>query len=506
MPTTINVAPGSTGDPAYRRKLGYALLQKGSDTSPVQHWGEAVARAFQGAMGGYDLRKEDEREETEKAAGREAMIKMLGGGGDAAPAPDVPSSPSRPALTAAVAGGNPPPVGSEPPLPAPTAGPRSASFSPVTTLPAPSTATGSMYAGLSGWAPGERPMDAPLRDQPLDVMMPREKVVEALRTATGAPPAMSGATPVGATPVQSSTIAQTQAIMPPAPAAAAPVSAAGGVSPAQRARLIAALQNKYTAPMAQSIITQMATRDFATSDPKWEKLGKDEQGTEVYGWVDPRKRSTTPVPLGPAATPGESVIPPAPPGVDPKVWRKQHSERRTEEAMPADVKVSAALRKEIQDLPSYKNLAQSAPVYKSMSEAAGRDNRAADVNMIYGMAKLMDPGSVVRESEMTIAQAVATLPQNLQAQIKSQLQSTGRLDPAVREAIMQEAHSRVQAYAGMFNQDAKMFRGIAQRGRMNEADVIPDFGTFEPFKAPPISGAPDAKALEDEARRRGLMK
>jgi hypothetical protein len=29
-----------------------------------------------------------------------------------------------------------------------------------------------------------------------------------------------------------------------------------------------------------------------------------------------------------------------------------------------------------------------------------------------------------------------------------------------------------------------MYRGIAQRGRMNEADVLPTFGPFEEFKAP----------------------
>jgi hypothetical protein len=153
------------------------------------------------------------------------------------------------------------------------------------------------------------------------------------------------------------------------------------------------------------------------------------------------------------------------------------------------------LRKEVQALPSYKNITQAAPVYKSMLDAAGRDNRAADVNMIYGLAKIMDPTSVVRESEMTIAQAVATLPQQLQATVTSQLTSSGRLSPEVRAAIMQEAHSRVSAYKGMFDQDAGQYRGIAQRHRMNLADVLPDFGEFPEFvnqktMAPPGTSMP----------------
>jgi hypothetical protein len=218
--------------------------------------------------------------------------------------------------------------------------------------------------------------------------------------------------------------------------------------------------------------------------PEYGVLRKDEFGNEVYGWRDPRDKSiieTKPTAAPPAQP---SAIPPAPPGVDPKVWRETQSKRAAEEGMPASSDTTSKLRNEIQGLPSYKNIAQAAPVYKSMLDAAGRDNRAADVNMIYGMAKIMDPGSVVRESEMTVAQAVATLPQQLQAAIKSQLAESGRLTPEIRAAIMTEARSRIGAYQSMFDQDANMYRGIAQRGRMNEADVLPTFGPFDEFKPP----------------------
>jgi spore germination cell wall hydrolase CwlJ-like protein len=232
---------------------------------------------------------------------------------------------------------------------------------------------------------------------------------------------------------------------------------------------------------------------FAETQKKSEfgVIGKDEFGQDQYGWRDARTREVTPYKPPQAQAGQPSVIPPAPPGVDPKVWREAHSKRATEEGMPASSDNASKLRNEVQGLPSYKNLAQAAPVYKSMMEAAGRDTRAADVNMIYGMAKIMDPGSVVRESEMTVAQAIATLPQQLQAAIKSQMTGDGRLTPEIRMAIMQEAQSRIGAYQGMFDQDAGMYRGIAQRNRMNEADVLPTFGPFESFKpaAPPPAAA-----------------
>lgn len=206
-------------------------------------------------------------------------------------------------------------------------------------------------------------------------------------------------------------------------------------------------QKNYAAALAGGY--QGSFADYQ-HQPSFGPIGKDDMGNEVSGWRNPNTLAT--------------IVPPLPPSVA--------------QGKPSDEMVRA-LRKEIQDLPSYKNIAQSAPVYKSMVDAAGRDNRAADVNLIYGFAKIMDPGSVVRESEMTIAQAVATLPQHMQATIMSQLQATGRLSPEVRAGIMQEAYSRVTAYKGMFDQDASQFKGIAERRRMNLADVIPDFGEFK---------------------------
>lgn len=207
----------------------------------------------------------------------------------------------------------------------------------------------------------------------------------------------------------------------------------------------------------------------------------------------------------PAAQP--STIPAPPPGVDPKIWREEQSKRATEEGMPAAPETTSKLRNEVQGLPSYKNIAQAAPIYKSMMEAAGRDTRAADVNMIYGMAKIMDPTSVVREGEMTIAQAIATLPQRLQAEVTSQIKESGRLSPEVRADIMQEAHGRMNAYKSMFDQDADMYRGIAKRGRMNDADVLPSFGTFDEYKPPApaahvaSNGGPVRVQTPDEARK-----
>ncbi len=95
--------------------------------------------------------------------------------------------------------------------------------------------------------------------------------------------------------------------------------------------------------------------------------------------------------------------PSAPPGVDPKVWRETQSKVYSENEAPASRDVTTNLRKEVQGLPSYKNFAQAAPIYRGMTEAAGRDTKAADLNLVYGLGKIMDPTSVVREGEIVMA-------------------------------------------------------------------------------------------------------
>jgi hypothetical protein len=172
-------------------------------------------------------------------------------------------------------------------------------------------------------------------------------------------------------------------------------------------------------------------------------------------------------------------------------WNPEQDKKDALTARGAQPEEVTGLRKEIQGLPSYKNVSQAAPVYKSMLDAVSRDDRASDLNLIYGLAKVMDPASVVRESEMTMAQAIATLPQQIQQNIKSQFVGpAGRLSKEVREGMMREAYSRINSYSQLFGQDAEQYRGIAQRRKMDLADVIPNFGEFKPYE--PAEAKPKA--------------
>lgn len=222
-------------------------------------------------------------------------------------------------------------------------------------------------------------------------------------------------------------------------------------------------------------------------------------GEKTRGIWDPRTKTFEPIRLAPANG-APSTVPQVPPGVDPKVWRESFSKNAVANAQPAPFDETAKVRGEVTQLPSYKNIAQAAPIYRSMVDAAPRNTKASDLNLVYGLGKIMDPGSVVREGEMVMVKNSAGLPEWLVGAING-LNGGAALTPETRKAIMGEAHGRMQSYKTMFDQDAGMYRGIAKRSRMNEEDVIPNFGTFDPWSPPTAPAAPGSAPAPGAIRR-----
>ncbi|MFW8606482.1 phage tail tip lysozyme [Rhizobium beringeri] len=147
------------------------------------------------------------------------------------------------------------------------------------------------------------------------------------------------------------------------------------------------------------------------------------------------------------------------------------------------------LRKEIQGLPTYKSYQQALPPYQSMADTAKTDSKASDLNLVYGLGKIMDPNSVVREGEMVMVNNTSSLPDWLQGAINS-VNGGSRLEPATRMAILNEARSRMSAYRGALDNDMSQYRGIIGRRGMNEADVLPTLGDIP--EVPNLSPPPAA--------------
>jgi hypothetical protein len=151
---------------------------------------------------------------------------------------------------------------------------------------------------------------------------------------------------------------------------------------------------------------------------------------------------------GPNGQPS-AVIPPPPPGSDPKAWTKGYTDEAAKNAakgsLPAGAPETAEVRKEVMRLPSYQNYSSAMPIYRSMLETSGRDSKASDLNLVYGLGKILDPNSVVREGELVMAKNTASLPDFLVGAINS-LNGGAALTPETRQAILKEAYGRMQSY------------------------------------------------------------
>lgn len=155
---------------------------------------------------------------------------------------------------------------------------------------------------------------------------------------------------------------------------------------------------------------------------------------------------------------------------------------------PPDFGDVGMLRKEIQALPSYKNVTQALPIYRSMVKTAPNKTRASDLNLVYGLGKIMDPTSVVREGEMIMVKDTASIPDWLMGEI-NRVNGGNALQEDTRNAILAEAQTRMASYLEAWGLDAEQYKGIASRNRLKEEDVIPDIGEMPEYVPLATTGA-----------------
>lgn len=149
----------------------------------------------------------------------------------------------------------------------------------------------------------------------------------------------------------------------------------------------------------------------------------------------------------------------------------------------------ANLRKEQRALPSYKKVAESAPVYRSMASAANSNDPVASLNMIYGMAKIFDPDSVVMNGERATIENSQMLPDQVKAEFYRLIgDPNATLSLETRQWMMREAKSRVQEYRRQYDIETAGLADYAKRNGLADGLIIwgPDADLYgpDPFTSP----------------------
>lgn len=176
---------------------------------------------------------------------------------------------------------------------------------------------------------------------------------------------------------------------------------------------------------------------------------------------------------------------------------KQAEEKRKEQGAQPEItfKNEKAIRNEYETQPAVKSYRTVVPMLESAKDAQTRPTRAADLNLVYAFAKLMDPDSVVRESETAGVVATASVADRVAAYV-GQLNGQPMLNPDVRAKLIDELDSRFKSLKESNDVLAQQYTDIAKAHGLDPSRVV------IPIRAPGRGpgGASDNQPSQDELK------
>lgn len=140
------------------------------------------------------------------------------------------------------------------------------------------------------------------------------------------------------------------------------------------------------------------------------------------------------------------------------------------------------LRDELTSKQAYKDYNSSIATWNTMVKTATRDNKMSDLNLVYGVSKVFDPGSVVREGEQILVRNAASLPDWLMGTIES-VNGKAALTLQTRRNLLAEGQSRIESVRDAYESDAAQARELAKSYGANPDRValkVPDMAVPDP--------------------------
>jgi hypothetical protein len=128
-----------------------------------------------------------------------------------------------------------------------------------------------------------------------------------------------------------------------------------------------------------------------------------------------------------------------------------------------------ALRQEFNNLLEVKNYGVALSSLGTALKAP--DTPQGDLAIIYAYAKAADPGSVVREGEMDMATATASLPQQFQADAQKLTQGK-RLPPQVRTGLIEAMRQSVLGMRQTYDLQRNRYSALAQQNGFDPQQIV----------------------------------
>lgn len=142
------------------------------------------------------------------------------------------------------------------------------------------------------------------------------------------------------------------------------------------------------------------------------------------------------------------------------------------------------LRKEFQQLPEVQSYKTVIPILNSVRNAP--DTTAGDLDLIYGVGKILDPTSVVRESEQVLVIKSGSPLERALGQM-GYVVGRGRLTPEMRTKVVAMLQGRVGELENQYKAARATYERAADENGLPKDQIFVDFPSTKP---PAAGGAP----------------
>jgi hypothetical protein len=138
------------------------------------------------------------------------------------------------------------------------------------------------------------------------------------------------------------------------------------------------------------------------------------------------------------------------------------------------------LRKEYDADPNVKNYKIVRDNYERIRQGAQLTTGAGDIAMVFGYMKMLDPTSVVRETEQATAQNASGVPDQVR-NLWNKVYAGEKLPPEARRQLVEAANQVYQQSAGNVEDQNKRYGGVADRYKLDRSGILTDPEKYDPI-------------------------